>query len=76
MRNAAILLSAALLFSPARASDAPLPPGKPAGVKPAIGHDTEIYILFGTAAIATAAGLILFARTSKSSSTASTATSP
>lgn len=64
-----------VLCAPAWATEAALPPGRPAGVKPAIAHSTEVYILFGAAAIATAAGLLLF-HTSKSSSATPTATSP
>lgn len=72
MRNAAILLSVVLLCPPAWAGEAPLPPGKPAGVKPAISQTTEIYLLVAGATIATIAGIALFNMSSKTSAATST----
>lgn len=74
MRKAAVLLSAVLLCSPAWATDAPLPPGKPAGVKPAISHSTEVYILAGAAAAAILVGIALF--NMSKASTPATSTTP
>jgi len=74
MRNAAALLCAVLWCSPAWAGDTPLPPGKPAGVKSAISHSAEVYVLLATAVVATATGLALFSL--NKSSTPATSTSP
>jgi|GEM_PF-4686572 hypothetical protein len=74
MRKAVALLSAVLLCSTAWATEPPLPPGKPAGVKPAISHSTEVYILVGTAAAAVLAGIALF--NMNKASTPATSTSP
>ena len=74
MRCLAILLGASLVAPAAFAEDAALPPGKPAGVQKAISQETEVWILAGTAALATGVGIILFDM-SNNSTTSSTATS-
>lgn len=72
MRCLAMLLGAVLAATPALANDTALPPGKPAGVQKAISQGTEVWILVGTAALATGVGIVLFAMEKGSSSSSST----
>jgi hypothetical protein len=75
-----VLLALALLASASAfaQSNAPLPPGKPAGVKTAMSESTEgvgLAVIIGTAALG---GIILAMshRHAKTASTATTSTSP
>ncbi len=68
MTKAIALFALTLTWLPAMA-EPPLPPGKPAGVKPATINEAPY--LIGAAVVATVAGLLLFS-TSNSSSTPAT----
>jgi hypothetical protein len=64
------LLALGLTCTAAMAQDAPLPPGKPAGVKQASINETPY--LVGAAVVATVAGLLLFKTSNPSSASGTT----